>query len=195
MAASACALKHGLHDAALAFLRCLRLTAGSPAPRGKERPDPAGICLAWAQAAQESGDLFSPGFMFSPQSGMLPESALSWLLAAEALGAPGAGARVAGLLRGRKELLSLRMAYLAGESLGHPRSFIAQLEYGLDCIRAYRVREGLFEIAEARAKAEKTGQSAGFFSRLKNSGPADRNWEKILQGTYAVKKMPDPVFA
>jgi hypothetical protein len=181
MAASACALEHGLQDAALAFLRCRGLMGGSLAPLGKERRDPAGICLAWAQAAQESGDIVSPGFMFSPQSGTLPESALSWLLMAKALKAPGAGARIAGLLRGRKGLLFLRMAHTAGESLGHPRSFIAQLEYGLDCIRAFRVREGLFEIAEARAKAAKSGQSAGFFARLKNAGPGERNWEKILQ--------------
>ncbi|MDR2801237.1 MAG: glycosyltransferase [Desulfovibrio sp.] len=181
MAASACALKQGLREAAPVFLDCRALMAGSPAPAGKERPDPAGICLAWARAAQESGDVFSPGFMFSPQSGTLPESALSWLLMAKALKAPGADARIAGLLRGRRELLFLRMAHTAMESLGHPQSFIAQLEYGLDCLQACRVREGLFEIAQALSKAGKTGQSAGFFARLRNSSPVGRNWEKILQ--------------
>jgi hypothetical protein len=95
-----------------------------------------------------------------------PDRALAW--------------NIADLLRPRKELLTLHMEYLARMSLYDQQSVSHQLEYGLTCIKACRVREGLFEIAEARAKAEKSGRNAAFSARLKALSPVKRDWDKTL---------------
>ncbi|MDR0826721.1 MAG: hypothetical protein LBN33_02430, partial [Desulfovibrio sp.] len=181
MAASACALRQRLPDVALAFWTHFRLRCKVQG-NAAARPTPPELCLNWAEAMRAAGELFALGFIFDPGKNTLPENALSWLLLAEKLDPDRAPARrVTDLLRPRKELLSMHMEYLARMSLYDPQSVNAQLEYGLACIKACRVREGLFEIAEARGKAEKSGQSAAFSARLKALSPVERDWGKVLQ--------------
>lgn len=159
-AASAFALRQGLFSMALAFW------VGYAGREDKSLPrDAASLCLRWASAWERRGVVLASGFGFVVEKGFLPESALHWLMFARAM-APGEtrllARRGAELLAGRRDLLALRIGYLADQCLAEPDNWRAQLEYGLACLRACRVEAGLFEVEEARQKAAKEGKSRLF---------------------------------
>ena len=159
-AASAFALRQGLFSMALAFWMGYAGREDKSLPR-----DPVALCLRWASAWERRGVILASGFGFVAEKGFLPESALHWLMFAQIL-APGEtrllARRSAELLAGRRDLLALRIGYLADHCLAEPDNWRAQLEYGLICLQACRVEAGLFEVEEARQKAAKEGKSRLF---------------------------------
>ena len=58
------------------------------------------------------------------------------------------------------------LGYLARASLHTPSRWDIQLEYGLQNLFCYRLRQGLFEIREAQGKAKDAGELDGFMRRL-----------------------------
>lgn len=62
------------------------------------------------------------------------------------------------------------LGYLARASLHTPSRWDIQLEYGLQSLFCYRLRQGLFEIREALVKAEEAGELDGFMRRLDSCG-------------------------
>lgn len=179
-AASAFALRSG--DLALARA-CWRSYAGAgsgPLPR-----TPAGLCFTWAAAFQRRGHIFDQGFRFDAHAGMLPESALSWLIFARHLD-PACRAEAAPLfdrlLREAPSLLSLALGYLAEHSLIRPGDWRLQLDYGLASLKACRVSQGLHEIEQAREKARTAGKERQFLLRLHTWRPGNRDWQALLPG-------------
>ena len=167
-AASAFALRQGLFGMALAFWMGYAGREDKNLPR-----DAVSLCLRWASAWEGRGVALTSGFGFVAEKGFLPESALHWLMFAQIL-PPGEtrllARRSAELLAGRRDLLSLRVGYLADICLAEPGDWRAQLEYGLACLRACRVEAGMFEVEEARRKAVKEGKERLFSSMLSALG-------------------------
>lgn len=52
--------------------------------------------------------------------------------------------------------------------------------FGLACIRACRVADGLYELRKAREKAAAKGHERLFFGRLNAWRPGGRVWETAL---------------
>jgi hypothetical protein len=155
------------------------------AGKGKDRlpRSPVELCIAWSAAFRRGNGIYDAGFGFDPEEGFLPENALSWLLFARHL-QPGRSVDILGrctsLLAGTPSLLYLYMGHLAELSLADQDNWRVQQEYGLACLKSYRVREALGEIREARDKARNAGKDRLFFSRLCAWGPKGRLWEKVL---------------
>ena len=129
----------------------------------------AELCALWAGALEKEGKAFNAGFHFDPERGMLPEDGLSWLIYARHL-EPGSKAVLAphfdALLENRPELLPLHVGYLAEHCLLDSENWRVQMGFGLNCIKACRVSEGLYELHEARVKAAAQGRERLFLGRL-----------------------------
>lgn len=175
--ASAFALRQGNFSLALAFWLRYAGTDGKALPR-----DIVSLCLRWASIWERRGWLYTSGSSFVPEKGFLPESAVQYLTFAQAL-APESDRIVsrqcAVLLTGRRDLLSLHIGYLADICLTEPANWRAQLDYGLVCLQACRVEAGLFEVADAWAKAAREGKARLFKGRLAASSSGERVWEAV----------------
>lgn len=139
------------------------------------------LCTAWANAFARQGTLFWSGFRFVPEKGMLPESALAWVLFARHLEPeatlPGL---TADLLAGVPAFAHLRLGFLAEHNLAHPADWRAAQDYGLTSIGVCRVETGLAELGDALALARKAGQERAFWARLKAKSPVPRSWQERL---------------
>ena len=179
-AASAFALRQGQFSLALAFW----LRHAGKDDKGLPR-DVVSLCLRWAAAWEQRGSIHTSGSSFVPEKGFLPESALHYLTFAQAIdsGADRLSIRQgAALLTGRRDLLSLRIGYLADVCLAEPDNWRMQLEYGLVCLQACRVEAGLFEVVEAYAKASREGKSRMFQGKLFAWPGGQRVWEAVRGG-------------
>lgn len=142
---------------------------------------PGELCIAWAAAFRRRGCIFDSGFLCEPDKGGLPESALNWLIFGRHLEANAVRAEeFTALLRDRPALRSFSVGYYAEQCLADPENWRVQQEFGLECLRACRVCEGLSEIAEAYRKAEAAGRKRLFLSRLKASASDGRDWTALL---------------
>lgn len=176
-AASAFALRQGSFNQALAFWLRYAGKDGKSLPR-----DSASLCLRWATAWEERGVVYNSGSGFVPEKGFLPECALHYLTFAQTLDPNAArplARQSATMLAGRRDLLSLRIGYLADVCLAEPDNWRMQLEYGLECLRGCRVEAGMFEVEEARAKADREGKIRLFQSGLIARPGGRRVWEAL----------------
>ena len=135
------------------------------------RPASGGeFCLFWAEVLIKKGLKTRSGFLFDPKL-HLPTVASEALVFAEGR-FPGdfCEARLLELmneaLRGDNAYAYFLLGYLARASLHTPSRWDIQLEYGLQNLFCYRLRQGLFEIREAQGKAKDAGELDGFMRRL-----------------------------
>ena len=138
--------------------RLARVFWGRFSGRGKAKPpgSPAELCFSLSAAFRRRAEIFDSGFRFDPDKGILPESALAWLQFARSQDPACRDAAVGhmhSLLVEKTSLHFLAVGYLAEHCLAEPDNWRVQLEYGLACLKACRVREGLCEIVAAREKA------------------------------------------
>ena len=177
-AASAFALKEQRLDTAMMF----RLYYGAG---GGKLPGAgvAELCASWSGVRGKEGRAFTPGFRFDPAKGRLPEDAFGWLLFGLHL-EPEAdvlySSRFDALLENRPQFLFLSVGYLAEHCLAKPGNWRAQLDFGLACLKACRVEEGLHEVREAREKAFAEVRERLFWGRLNAWRPGGRVWEDLL---------------
>ena len=165
LAGSMGALKAGdLTLARLFFLRHKRHSAPAAPDPGRTE---LSICLAWARELQRTGQLFRPGFVFNPHR-QLPATALECLVLASEY-APD----TSDVYREMARILSrdtgwdgLRLKALSYLGLRERRNWHLGLELGLTNCRAFRVRQGLEEIAAARDEAQRQGQEGRFLKML-----------------------------
>ena len=177
-AASAFAIKEKRLNMALAFWG--GCDEGSSKLPPKTIPE---LSALWAAALSKAGKLHDSGFRCILANGVLPESAIAWLLFAR-FHVPDCArylaSRFDSLLAGNQAYLSLALSCLAEHSLYEQQNWRIQLEYGLASLKACRVEGGLFELSEALKKARADGRERLFFSRLNAWRPDNRDWESIL---------------
>lgn len=149
------------------------------------RPGSAGeLCALWAGAQEKKGQIFNSGFCFEPQKGFLPEDAFAWLVFARQLGLEGTFSLTpsfAGLFAMRPQYLSFHMGYLAEYSLADSSNWRVQQAFGVSCIQAFKVAEGLCELREAKERAGAEGQERLFWARLEALRPGGKAWADLLR--------------
>jgi hypothetical protein len=183
LAGSMGALRHD--DPALArlfFLRHRRHTAPEAADPG---PSPLSICLAWAGELQRTGPVSRPGFTFNPRR-HLPASAVECLVLASEYDPADQDvyARIARMVAPDSGWDALRIQALSYLSLRRRDDWRLGLELGLADCRAFRVVEGLEEIAAAREAATRQGQSDRF-SRVLTARDESGQIRALLSGAPA----------
>lgn len=147
---------------------------------------PFELCLAWVEAQTFESTIAQRGFLFSPDEGLLPSSALGCLLNARFLEPHNNSVRwftlFSALTAQHPSLSPLRLGCLAKRSMLEPDNWHAQQEYGLVCLKTCRVDQGLFELRSALEKAVKHGRERLFMQRLKaaSTGIEHRNWAAVL---------------
>ena len=179
-AVSAFALGEGQFEMAKMFWR--------ESDSGSLRREPgtmAELCALWSREREKEGRVFDAGLRFAPESGMLPEDALGWLiygrhLEPSRLTLHTLAPQFDALLENKPQFLFLRVGYLAEHSLYEAKNWRAQLDFGLDYIKACRVDDGLYELRAAKAKAAAEGREKLFFGRLNTWRPGGRVWESLL---------------
>ena len=135
---------------------------------GRAVPEPDSLfqgCLLWADLLARADRVCQPGFLFDPGC-QCPETAWDMLSLAESL-APdqettGIWARKAAVLGERTPFVHSRLGCRARCSLNAPNDWRARLEYAHACLCAFRLEQGLAELAEARAQAVQAGQERHF---------------------------------
>ena len=146
--------------ARLFFLRHKRECAPGAADPGHA---PLSICLAWAGELQRSGRPFRPGRVFTPGED-LPASALECLILASEHAPDDRGVyrEMSRVLARHDGWDGLRLQVLSWLSLREPRDWRLGVELGVTDCRAFRVRQGLEELAAARLEAARQGQEVRF---------------------------------
>ena len=150
--------------ARLFFLRHKRHCAPSvPDPGGT----PLSICLAWARELQRQGQVFRPGFVFNPKK-HLAASSLECLVQASEHAPQNADVyrAMAGILARDSGWDALRLKAMSYISLRERANWKLTLELGAADCRAFRVRQGLEELLDARDEALRQGQEGRFWRRL-----------------------------
>jgi hypothetical protein len=74
------------------------------------------------------------------------------------------------------------MGILAEISLKYPEKWVHQLQYGLSSITNYRIEAGIFELLEARNKAEKSGEIEYFNTILEDTPSSGYILSALLKG-------------
>ncbi len=158
-AASGAFLRLGDFRTARQFWNRHLLRGGS----GSVAPDsPFALCLAWADALRRAGRAVRIGSPFIPEEKHLPFCAFEFLVLARFLDGknPEASRRLDALTAPIPAYTAFRLGVLAELTLADQNNWRLQFAYGALSLKACRVDEGLFELAEARAKAESAGKSA-----------------------------------
>jgi len=129
-------------------------------------------CLLWADLLRREGRDAQPGFTYDPQR-HCPEAAFEMLVLAQRFGGDDLEwmRGVERLTSRRKALTFIRLGMLARLALEPGAPWRTQAEYGLTSLRAYRVDEGLHELAEAGRRAAAEGRSKAFLRLLDGHGP------------------------
>jgi hypothetical protein len=156
-------------------------------------PDnPVELCCRWAAALNKGGKLAQVGSAFKSEEGVLPECALEYLEFAE-LFIPGgteeadnvdvnsARRRICSLKRDMTEgpaYLSRHLNSLDDLSRLEPENWQIHLAYGISCLKACLVEEGICVISEARRKALAAGQKQLFESRCRDLNCTVGNWDQ-----------------
>ena len=165
LAGAMSALRHAELTLARAFtLRQMR-SQGRPEP--ESMASPVSICLAWARELQRH-DLHSrPGFVFNPQR-HVPQSALECLVLASEY-AP----QDKEVYRALQQALArtsgweaLRLKALSYISLRERDNWRLGLELGMTNCQAFRVHQGLEELAVAHHTAQAQGEAQRFHALL-----------------------------
>lgn len=150
----------------LAKLFWCRHTAARAASRALPA-SPAGLCLLWARELVAAGRPGSSGFAYDPAA-HLPRAAVECLYLAQRLD-PGDLETtrrldaLASTLRGQD---FIRLGHLSHLALHAPRDWRTGLQLGLANLRAFRLRVGLEEVAQARDKAVAQGKGESYFRML-----------------------------
>ncbi|MBZ2173533.1 glycosyltransferase [Nitratidesulfovibrio sp. SRB-5] len=129
-------------------------------------------CLLWAELLRREGRDAQPGFTYDPER-HCPEAAFEMLVLAQRHnGGDLEWMRgVERLTSRRKALTFYRLGILARLALEPGAPWRTQAEYGLTCLRAYRVEQGLHELAEAGRRATAEGQQRAFLRLLDGYAP------------------------
>ncbi len=158
--------------ARLFFLRHKReRSPGAPDPGHT----PLSICLAWAGELQRSGRPFRPGRVFTPGED-LPASALECLILASEHAPDDRGVyrEMSRILARHDGWDGLRLQVLSWPALREPRDWRLGIELGVTDCRAFRVRQGLEELAAARREAARQGEEVRFDRTLSAQDPSGR---------------------
>ena len=163
-----------LDDRKLACRLLERAASGLCASFGGDPVSGGEFCLFWAEVLIKKELKTRSGFLFDPRL-HLPAVALEALVFAEArFRGEFCEERLLELvneaLREDNAYAYFLLGYLARASLHTPSRWDIQLEYGLQSLFCYRLRQGLFEIREALLKAEEAGELDGFMRRLDSCG-------------------------
>lgn len=150
--------------------------------KSKTPRNPAELCAAWASAFAGRDVLFWSGFRFAPENGILPDSALAWLIYARHREPQNSAINglCAETLAGRPSFAHLRLGFLAEQTLAEPDNWRVLQDYGLTNLLACRVTTGLAELRDALAGARAAGQERAFMARLTAKSPAARSWQALL---------------
>ena len=170
VAAAGAALTRGDLKAAKPFWYRLHQARGLREP---EKPQSVyHACLLWADLLRREGRDAQPGFTYDPQH-HCPEAAFEMLVLAQRFGGDDLEwmRGVERLTSRRKALTFIRLGMLARLALEPGATWRTQAEYGLTSLRAYRVDEGLHELAEAGRRAAAEGRSKAFLRLLDGHGP------------------------
>ena len=133
------------------------------------------LCLVWAKILNKTQRPFQPGFIFE-QKIHLPSSALEALMLAEIRFNEYFENKTKqtelleiahNTLAYSKALAYFHLGYLARLALAKNNDWRTQMDYGLLNLLCCRLQEGLFELAEARKKAEASGEEKAFARVLK----------------------------
>ncbi|MGJ3524423.1 glycosyltransferase family protein [Nitratidesulfovibrio sp. D1] len=129
-------------------------------------------CLLWAELLRREGRDAQPGFTYDPQR-HCPEAAFEMLVLAQRFGGGDLEwmRGVERLTSRRKALTFYRLGILARLALEPGAPWRTQAEFGLTSLRAYRVEQGLHELAEAGRRATADGQERAFQRLLGGHGP------------------------
>lgn len=184
-AASAAALRLGLFDLAKRFwYRWWESRSRTAGALPFEQPrDPARLLALWAGELARTGRSMRPGMPFD-EDRHAPASAVECLFAARRL-APGdldLERRLAALLARQPGLEHFRMGLLSNLSLRHPADWRLSLDLGLTNLRAFRMPEGLAELAAARETARKAGEEERFLRALSSRDPGRTVLPALLAG-------------
>lgn len=142
-------------------------------PRAPEKPQSVyHACLLWAELLRREDRDAQPGFTYDPER-HCPEAAFEMLVLAQRYnGGDLEWMRgVERLTSRRKALTFYRLGILARLALEPGAPWRTQAEYGLASLRAYRVEQGLHELAEAGRRATTEGQERAFLRLLDGHGP------------------------
>ncbi|MDR2574445.1 MAG: glycosyltransferase [Desulfovibrio sp.] len=150
-----------------------QLDADALRPEGGRRDmpkSPVELCCRWAAVLRGDKKIAQVGFAFRPEEGALPECALEYLQFARRFipeGADGDAMRrwVCDMERDMTEApahLARHLNALDALSLLDPGNWRVRLAYGVACIKACLVEEGVCVIAAARKKALSAGQEHRF---------------------------------
>ncbi len=166
-AASAAALRQGDFQLARQFWARHLLQTGSNAADPTKSSVPANpfeLCLAWAEALRRAGRPARIGSAFTPEANHLPLCSFEFLMLARFFDGknPEATRRLDALTSAFPAYTALRLGILAELALHDQENWRLQLAYGALSLKSCRVDEGLFEIAEAAAKAGAAGKTAAF---------------------------------
>lgn len=129
-------------------------------------------CLLWAELLRREGRDAQPGFTYDPER-HCPEAAFEMLVLAQRFGGGDLEwmRGVERLTSRRKALTFYRLGMLARLALEPGAPWRTQAEFGLASLRAYRVEQGLHELAEAGRRATAVGQNKAFLRLLDGHGP------------------------
>ncbi|MBG3878229.1 glycosyltransferase family 1 protein, partial [Desulfovibrio oxamicus] len=129
-------------------------------------------CLLWAELLRREGRDAQPGFTYDPER-HCPEAAFEMLVLAQRHNGNDLEwmRGVERLTSRRKALTFYRLGILARLALEPGAPWRTQAEYGLACLRAYRVEQGLHELADAGRRATAEGQERAFMRLLDGYAP------------------------
>lgn len=141
--------------------------------------------LAWARLLTSLERYAQVGFNFRLQLGCLPGSAFECLVMAQAEAGPERDAWLPEMHRVCSRVPGFGywdMGLLAEISLKDPENWRRQLEYGLSSLANYRLEAGLFELFEARSKADEIGELKYFNTALEGLPSSGYILSALLKG-------------
>lgn len=165
LAGTMSALRHA--DLTLARAFTLRQMRSQGRPEPESMTSPVSICLAWARELQRHGLDSRPGFVFNPRR-HIPQSALECLVVASEYAPQDTEVYQAmhQVLARTPGWEALRLQALSYISLRQRENWRLGLELGMTNCRAFRVQQGLEELALARHTAQTRGELHRFSALL-----------------------------
>lgn len=135
---------------------------------------PYGHYMTWARLLMALGRDAQVGFNFRTGLGILPGSAFECLVMAQTEANPDQDAWLMEMHKICARVSGFSywdMGLLAEISLKYPDRWMHQLQYGLSSVTNYRIEAGIFELVEARKKAEKSGEIE-YFNTVLEAAPS-----------------------
>lgn len=141
--------------------------------------------IAWGKRLMAARRDANVGFNFRVGMGFLPGSAFECFVMAQREAQPEQTSWLAEMHRVCSRVPGFAywdMGMLAEISLNNPDSWRDQLEYGVASLANYRIDAGMFEIFEARAKAEKSGETESYNTMLEAMPASGYILSALLKG-------------